>query len=90
MEKQHHHDFVESYSGLIAEGLDRETDLATLQVYLQKLSDDTLMELLLPRLSDDELLVFFKLIGTTLRQHLNEEEYHRLFLRNFPHGPRQI
>lgn len=88
--KQHSHDFVENYTGLLGQGLDRETDLATLQVYLQKLSDDELMERLLPRLETEEVGQFFDLIARTLRRHLNEEEYHQLFLRDFPEGPRQF
>jgi len=90
MKKQHNHDFVESYTGLLAHGLDRETDLATLQAYLQKLSDDELMTKLLPRLDDEEVARFFDLIATTLRRHLDEGEYHQLFLRDFPEGPRQF
>lgn len=90
MKKQHCHDFVENYTGLLAQGLDHETDLATLQVYLQKLSDDQMMDKLLPRLGEEEILVFFELINVTLRRHLDEGEYHRLFLRDFPEGPRQL
>ncbi len=90
MKKQHSHDFVESYTGLLAQGLDRQTDEATLQVYLQKFSDDQLMEKILPQLADSEVEAFFQLINSALRRHLSEEEYHRLFLREFPEGPRQF
>ncbi|UQZ91231.1 cytoplasmic protein [Deltaproteobacteria bacterium Smac51] len=90
MKKQHNHNFVETYTGPLAHGLDRETDLATLQAYLQKLSDDEMMELLLPRLESEEVDRLFDLIAATLRRHLDEEEYHRLFLRDFPDGPRQF
>jgi len=90
MKKQHSHEFVETYTGLLASGLDRETDLATLQVYLQKLADDELMAKLLPRLNDEEVAAFFDLIARTLRRHFDEEEYHQLFLRDFPEGPRQF
>lgn len=90
MKKQHRHDFVETYTGPLAHGLDRESDLATLEVYLQKLSDDDLMDVLLPRLGPDEVDGFLDLIAVTLRRHLNEEEYHRLFLRDFPEGSRQF
>jgi hypothetical protein len=86
MEKQHRHDFVETYTGPLAHGLDAESDLATLQVYLQKLSDDELMALLLPRLSAEEVDKLFDVVGVTLRRHLSEEEYHRLFLRAEPDG----
>lgn len=90
MKKQHAHDFVENYTGLLAQGFDTNTDLATLQVYLQKLADDQVMEKLLPRLSPEEVKVFFELINTTLCRHLLAEEYHQLFLRDFPQGPRQF
>jgi hypothetical protein len=63
--------------------------LATLQVYLQKLSNDDLMALLMPRLEAEEVDGFLDLIGRTLRQHLSGEEYHRLFLRRGPEGSRQ-
>ena len=88
-DRQHSHNFAETYTGLLGQGLDRETDLATLQVYLQKLSDDDLMALLLPRLTAEEVDGFLGLIGRTLRQHLSGEEYHRLFLRRGPEGSRQ-
>lgn len=90
MKKQHNHEFVETYTGLLAQGLDRETDLATLRVYLQKISDDELMEKLLPRLEAGEIERFFDLIASCLRRHFSEEEYHQLFLRDFPEGPRQF
>jgi len=90
MKIQHKHQFVEEYTGLLGHGLDRETDLATLQVYLQKFSDDELMEKILPRLSPEEIDQFFDLIAASLRRHLSEEEYHQLFLRDFPEGPRQF
>jgi hypothetical protein len=90
VKRQHSHEFAETYTGLLAQGLDEETDLATLRVYLQKLSDDELMDHLLPRLKKEELDRFFDLIGICLRRHLTEEEYHRLFLRDWPEGPRQI
>jgi hypothetical protein len=86
---RHRHAFAETYTGLLAQGLDRDTDLATLQVYLQKLSDDDLMALLLPRLTEEETGRFLDLISRTLRQHLTGEEYHRLFLHGLPEGSRQ-
>ncbi|MDR1045301.1 MAG: cytoplasmic protein [Candidatus Adiutrix sp.] len=90
MKIQHKHEFVEIYTGPLAHGLDRESDLATLQVYLQKISDDDLMAKLLPRLSQKEIDGFFNLLAVTLRRHFSEEEYHELFLRDFPEGPRQF
>ncbi|MDR0620606.1 MAG: cytoplasmic protein [Deltaproteobacteria bacterium] len=89
MNRQHKHDFVETWTGPLAEGFDRETDLATLTVYLQKLSDDDLLEILLPRLSDTELADFFKLVSTTLKRHLSGAEYHELFLKESPAQSRE-
>ncbi|MDR1546583.1 MAG: cytoplasmic protein [Deltaproteobacteria bacterium] len=86
---QHSHAFVEEWTGPLAEGFDRETDLATLQVYLQKFSDDGLMEVLLPRLTDEEISGFFRTLALTLRRHLSDQEYHALFLKNSPAQSRE-
>jgi hypothetical protein len=78
----HEHRFVETYSGFVGFGLSRETDEKTIIYYLQKLSDDRLMELLVKRLSDDELAGIFEWVSDLLKKHLNEVEYHRLFLKD--------
>ncbi|MDR1656005.1 MAG: cytoplasmic protein [Deltaproteobacteria bacterium] len=90
MMPQHTHDFVETWPGPLAQGFDRETDLATLQVYLQKLSDDELMKVLLPRLSEQELDDFFRLVAVVLKRHLSDSEYHELFLKKSPQQSREI
>jgi TorA maturation chaperone TorD len=82
---QHSHEFVETFDGLVGFGLDRATDEATVQVYLQKLSDDELMAALLPRLADAELAQLFDLASHLLRAHLSEQEYHALFLKDPGH-----
>ncbi len=79
---KHTHRFVEDYTGLVGYGLDRPTDENTLMVYLQKFSDDALMGTLLPRMSGVELSELFDLMNRLMRRHLNEEEYHRLFLKD--------
>jgi len=78
----HSHDFVESYEGFIGFGLDRETDENTVQVYLQKFSDDNLMRRLIKRLDDEELEEIFLLISRLLKSHMTESEYHALFLKD--------
>lgn len=85
---QHKHEFVEVYTGMVGYGLDRPTDEATVQVYLQKFSDDDLLARLLPRMQPEELDQVFELVSHLLRQHLNEEEYHQFFLKdpNHHHG----
>lgn len=82
---QHSHRFVESYAGLVGFGLDRETDENTVICYLQKFSDDTLMQTMVKRLSDDELTAVFQFVSDLLKRHLSESEYHRLFLKDDHH-----
>jgi hypothetical protein len=82
---EHRHRFVEEYTGLVGFGQDRETDEASLIVYLQKFSDDDLMKTLRERLDDDELEELFQVLSRLLRKHLNSEEYHRLFLKEKGH-----
>jgi len=41
---KHRHTFVETYDGLIAFGMSREIDEKSLICYLQKFSDDDLLE----------------------------------------------
>ncbi len=79
MEK-YSHQFAETYQGPVAFGLSREIDEASLVVYLQKFSDDRLLEVLRGRLSDEEIQRTVDWIMGLLRKHLNGEEYHRLFL----------
>jgi len=78
---KHKHEFVETYEGLIGFGLDRKTNEDTIIVYLQKFSDDDLMELLRDRLTDEELEEVFNFISRILYQRLNEKEYHTFFLK---------
>lgn len=81
----HSHDFVETYTGLVGFGLDRETDENTVRYYLQKFSDDKLSEQLLGKLTDDELCEIFFMITRLLKNHLSEPEYHSLFLKDSHH-----
>jgi TorA maturation chaperone TorD len=78
----HTHNHVETYKGLVGLGFDRETDENTIIYYLQKFSDDSLMEALIPRLSHEELEEIFSLLARILKKHLKDSEYHRLFLKD--------
>lgn len=78
---RHSHRFVEEYTGLVGFGLDRETDEATLTVYLQKFSDDELLEALGPKLTDQQMNELFNLLSRLLQEHFNDEEYHKFFLK---------
>ena len=77
----HSHGFVETYKGLVGFGLNRETDENTIIYYLQKFSDDQLMQVLKSRIQDHELAALFDILSELLRKHLTEDEYHRLFLK---------
>jgi hypothetical protein len=78
---KHSHRFVEDFSGFVGYGLDRQANEDTVRLYLQKFSDDRLMETILKRMTDDDLAEVFDLIGMMLNKHLSEPEYHRLFLK---------
>jgi hypothetical protein len=82
---KHSHQFVESYQGLVGFGADRQTDEKTVIYYLQKFSDDEMMNVLMPRLDDEELATLFNTISRLLKNHLSENEYHRLFLKDDQH-----
>jgi len=79
---RHTHRFVETFSGFVGFGLDRQSDESTVQFYLQKFSDDELMEVILKRMTDDDLAEVFDVVGKMLKKHLTEPEYHRLFLKD--------
>jgi len=72
---------VEDYEGPVAFGLNRETDENTLIVYLQKFSDDRLMDVLRHRMTDRDLADLFDLLSGLMQKHLSEAEYHTLFLK---------
>ena len=77
----HSHNFVETYEGLVGFGADRQTDENTVVYYLQKFSDDRLMETIIKRLSDEELAEIFGLVTRLLKNHLVDKEYHKFFLK---------
>jgi TorA maturation chaperone TorD len=79
---KHSHHFVETYDGLVGFGFDRETDEKTIIYYLQKFSDDTLMENLIQRMTDDELGEIFSMLTKLLKKYLVDTEYHALFLKD--------
>jgi hypothetical protein len=81
MKKDTHH-FIQEYKGLGAFGLDRETDEETIMFYLQKFSEDLFLKTLLPRLSNQELEDLYLFINAKLKQHISEDEYHSLFLKD--------
>lgn len=82
---QHSHQFVETYTGLVGFGMDRDTDQNTVIYYLQKFSDDALMQHLIRKMTREELDEVFEMINRILKAHLSEDEYHRLFLKDKHH-----
>lgn len=78
----HNHRFVEEYDGLVGFGFNRETDEKTIIYYLQKFSDDAVMQTLIKRLADQDLADIFELLTRLLKSHLTEDEYHNIFLKN--------
>jgi hypothetical protein len=80
--KKDTHNFIQEYKGLGAFGLDRETDEETIMFYLQKFSEDSFLKVLLPRLTDGELEEIYLFVNKKLKQHLSEDEYHSIFLKD--------
>jgi len=79
--KKYVHEFVENYDGFLGFGWDRKTDEDSVICYLQMFSDDRLIRTLVQRMSDAELEELHHLVNRLLITHLNDSEYHGLFLR---------
>jgi hypothetical protein len=77
----HSHRFVEEYGGFVGFGLDRQSDENTVVYYLQKFSDDALARTIVERMTDEELDRLYSLINALMKKHLDDKEYHRLFLK---------
>jgi hypothetical protein len=78
---KHSHRFVETFDGFLGYGLDRQSNEDTVQLYLQKFSDDHLMNTILKRMTDDDLAELFDITSKMLKTYLTEPEYHQLFLK---------
>ncbi|MDY7036933.1 MAG: cytoplasmic protein, partial [Thermodesulfobacteriota bacterium] len=74
--QQHSHQFVEEYEGLVGFGFSREVDEYTITYYLQKFSDDRLMDIMRDKMSDSDMEELFNLLTGLLKKYLTEEEYH--------------
>lgn len=61
-------------------GLDRDTNRRFLAAFLQRFTNDALLAALIPRLSDEEMEEIVTRISDILKRHLNDKEYHQLFL----------
>ncbi len=84
---KHKHSFVDNYDGMVAFGFSREVDEKSLMYYLQKFSDDNLLEAMVPKLTDEEISQIFEMLSQIMRRRLSDGEYHELFLKDpEPHG----
>lgn len=62
-------------------GLNRQTDEESLATFLRHFSSPELLATLIPRLSDDEINEVVKFTTGVMHKHLQEDEYHSLFLK---------
>jgi len=61
-------------------GLNRETDERSLAAFLQMFTAPAMLEALIPRLSDDDIEATVDFLTRLMKKHLQEDEYHSLFL----------
>lgn len=61
-------------------GLNREEDERSLADFLHLFSQDRLSSVLIPRMTDEEINRIVDILSNIMRAHLNEKEYHALFL----------
>jgi hypothetical protein len=61
-------------------GLNRATDEQSLIDFLRLFADERLSRVLVPRMSEEEIHQVIDLLTQMMRNHLDSDEYHRLFL----------
>ncbi len=61
-------------------GLNRTTDEESLAAFLRIFSKKYLTSVLIPRMTDDEIMRVVDLLTDIMHNHLQEKEYHELFL----------
>lgn len=64
-------------------GLNREIDEQSLAIFLRLFTRERLLRTLVPRLEDDEIKQLVQQLTGVLHKHLQEKEYHELFLGDF-------
>lgn len=67
-------------------GLTEDLDRKSFACFLQLAGEKKFAEVLAERISSEELLHFVDSFTHLLREHLNENEYHSLFLKDASHG----
>jgi hypothetical protein len=66
-------------------GLNRELDERSLALFLRLFGQKQLLDALIPRLQDEEIEQVVDLLTRLMRNHLQEKEYHELFLDDHDH-----
>jgi hypothetical protein len=66
-------------------GLNRATDERSLALFLRLLSREELLHALIPRLEEAEMMRLVDTVTGMLHKHLEEKEYHELFLGDYGH-----
>ena len=61
-------------------GLNRGEDERSLADFLRLFSDQRLTSVLIPRMTGQEIYQTVEILSALMRNHLNEKEYHALFL----------
>lgn len=61
-------------------GLNRAEDERSLADFLKLFSESRLTSVLVPRMTDEEIHQTVEMLSSIMRNHLNENEYHALFL----------
>ncbi len=67
-------------------GLDRTTDEESLAAFLRLFNKKDLTSVLIPRMTDAEIMRVVDLLTDIMHNHLQEEEYHELFLGDQRHS----
>lgn len=70
----------EEPAAAICFGWDRATDERSFQAFVRRFGRPDLLALLTPRLTDAELTGLVDHLSGLMKEHLAEQEYHRLFL----------
>lgn len=66
-------------------GLNRKEDERSLAAFLQLFSRKQLTSVLIPRMTEGEINQTVHVLTEIMRNHLNEDEYHSLFLGDDDH-----
>ncbi|MCI5148746.1 MAG: hypothetical protein D3916_05035 [Candidatus Electrothrix sp. MAN1_4] len=66
-------------------GLNRDLDEQSLALFLHLFSQDKLLNTLIPRLKEEEITGLVQQLTQLLHNHLEEKEYHELFLNDAHH-----